>query len=133
MDNATHFKIGGMRLPKLLGAFIALIAVIMFVSSIVSLGEVSSAVSNSRTCLSSIEFNQEECRTMIRDVTGVTVAKGQTHMTIRQIYSAVAPNIAWILVWAAAFMIGIALYSGKKQPMPAPAGKGSARAKKRRR
>ncbi|MBI2529858.1 MAG: hypothetical protein HYW05_01840 [Candidatus Diapherotrites archaeon] len=132
MDNATHFKIGGMRLPKLLGAFIALIAVIMFFSSIVSLEEASSAVLKAKTCLSSIEFNQDDCRAMIKDVTGVTVANDQTKLTLRQIYSAIAPQIAWILVWAAAFLIGIALYRGKKQLVPIAAGKGRARAKKRR-
>lgn len=133
MNEATHFKIGGMRLPKLLGAFIALIAVIMFFSSIVALEEASSTVSNAKTCLSSIEFNQDECRTTIKDVTGVTVASGQTKLTIRQIYSAVAPHIAMILLWAAAFLVGIALYRGRKEMMPLQASKGRAHAKKRRR
>lgn len=132
MDNATHFKIGGMRLPKLLGAFIALIALIMFFSSIVALEETSSTVSKAKTCLSSIEFNSDECRATIRDVTGINVAKGQTHMTIRQIYSAVAPHIALILLWAAVFLVGIALYRGKKQFIPLAVSKGNARAKKRR-
>ncbi len=132
MDNATHFKIGGMRLPKLLGAFIALIALILFFSSIVALEEASSTVSKAKTCLSSIEFNSDECRATIKDVTGINVAKGQTHLTIRQIYAAVAPHIALILLWAAAFLVGIALYRGKKEIMPLQASRAKSHAKKRR-
>ena len=132
MNNATHFRIGGMRLPKLLGAFIALIAVIMFFSSIFVLMDVGSTVSKAKTCLSRIEFNQDECRATIKDVTGINVAKDQTQLTKGQIYAAVAPHIAMILFWAAAFLVGIALYRGKKQLVPIAVGKGKAPTKKRR-
>lgn len=99
-----------MRLPNLVGAFIIIIALIMFFTSAAKLYGIGSAVVDAKDCLGKIEFNQEDCRAAIKEATGITLLQGQSKLAIRQIFVAVAPSIAELLLWALIFIIGTALY-----------------------
>ena len=134
----VYFKVLGMHWPRLIGAFVVLIALLMFFSSIYQLNYISTTIANLPDCVASVKTQAdfEECRAAVKDATSFRLKSGQAQLTAGQTFASVALPISAILFWLAVLLFGAVLYkaysprviAAKAQPKKA---KGARRRKKR--
>ncbi len=108
----VYFKVLGMHWPKLIGAFVVLIALLMFFSSIYQLNYISTTIAKLPDCVASVKTQAdfEECRAAVKDATGFRLNAEQAQLTAGQTFAAVAWPISAILFWLAVLLFGAVLY-----------------------
>ncbi len=105
-------------LPRLLGSFILLLAVVMFVVSSGHMFDSWDAMSKYPACVSQIgtQTNQVamlqylDCKDSLYNITGLQLRPDQPRITERQFTITLLLPIAELLFWAAIFVLGLFLY-----------------------
>ena len=105
-------------LPRLLGAFILLLAIIMFVVSSGHMFDSWDAMSKYPSCVSKIGTQTDQvamlqyldCKDSLYNITGLQLRPDQPRITSRQFVITLLSPIAELLFWAAAFVLGLFLY-----------------------
>ena len=116
MRKIMFFRVAGkdVHMPKLIGAFILLAALLMFIASTATMFDSWDSVKYLNTCLekaapgSPADFT--ECRDTLYKTTGMYLKAGQGKLTATQIASVLLGPIASVLFWAAILFVGYILY-----------------------
>jgi len=110
------FKIGGgnLQLPKLIGAFILVAALLMFVKAGAGMFDSWDAIKDTQACFEKVGTDPayssiSECKDMASGL-GLYVKAKQPRLTFRQFWSALLEPIANLFFWAVIFLIGILFY-----------------------
>ncbi len=117
-------------LPKLIGAFILVAALVMFVVASGKMFDTWDTLEKYPECIEekdiSIDrFTQTQyCKQSLANVTGLYLRPDQARPTTRQFLVTLLPPIAELLFWAAAFLVGLIFYqTGIVKLMPNQKGK----------
>ncbi len=105
-------------LPKLLGAFILLLAIVMFVVSSGHMFDSWDAMSKYPSCVAQIGTQTDEvamlqyldCKDSLYNITGLQLRTDQPKITSRQFIVTLLSPVAELLFWAAAFVLGLFFY-----------------------
>jgi hypothetical protein len=111
------------QLPRLIGAFIIVAALLMFVRAGAQMFDSWDAVKDARQCFEEVGENPaytsvSECREMAQDL-GLYVKFSQFELTKRQFWSALLQPIATLLLWAGALLFGLIIYRANFVPIKA--------------
>ena len=105
-------------LPKLLGSFILLLAIVMFVVSSGHMFDSWDAMVKYPACVSKIGTQTDQvamlqyldCKESLYNITGLQLRPDQPRITSRQFVITLLSPIAELLFWAAVFVLGLFLY-----------------------
>ena len=106
-------------LPKIIGSFVAVLAVVMFIVSAGNMFDSWDAMSKYPGCLASIGSSTDqvsmlkylECKDSLYRITGLQLRADQARITVRQFAVTLLVPVAELLFWAAAFLFGLFLYN----------------------
>lgn len=101
-------------LGRIVGAFLVIASILMFVAAGIQLFEVASLVPNTEKCLSTASTNDEvsACSAAVKDAAGFELKASQPKLIKdARFWGAVLVQVAFLMFWAAVFMIGSSLYS----------------------
>lgn len=132
------FKVGDERaeLPKMVGAFLIVIAVLMLVKSGAVMfdswqtvrdfdGCVTSAISYSKDLSGNAgldymisELKVQECKDSLYQITGAQIPGGVYNMTQRQMWTAVLGPIVQFFIWAVVFLFALYLFNNGSVVIP---------------
>ena len=115
-----YFYFGKSRvfLPKLLGSFILLLAIVMFVVSSGNMFDSWDAMVKYPNCVSKIGTQTDQvamlqyldCKESLYNITGLQLRPDQPRITSRQFVITLLSPVAELLFWAAVFVLGLFLY-----------------------
>ena len=116
MRKLIYFKVAGkdVHMPKLIGAFVLIGALLMFINSTAVMFNSWDNVKYLGTCLdkanpsSLADFN--DCRETLYKSTGAYLQQGQGKLTSTQVAGVLLGPIANVLFWAAGLFIGYIIY-----------------------
>ena len=105
-------------LPRLLGSFILVLAIIMFVVSSGHMFDSWDAMVKYPSCVSKIGTQTDQvamlqyldCKDSLYNITGLQLRPDQPRITSRQFVITLLSPIAELLFWAAVFVLGLFLY-----------------------
>lgn len=105
-------------LPKLLGAFVVALAIVMFIVAAGRMFDTWDAMQNYPTCLGRVGTGTDvvsmmkylDCKDSLREITGLQLRADQPRITTRQFAVTLLVPIAGLLWWAAVFAFGLFLY-----------------------
>jgi len=117
----TLFYFGKSRvfLPKMIGAFVLVLAVLMFVVSSGRMFDAWDAMSKYPDCLESIGSETDQiammkyldCRDSLYKVTGLQLRPDQQRITSRQFLVTMIYPASELFFWGAGFLLGLFLYN----------------------
>lgn len=105
-------------LPSIIGSFIAVLAIVMFVVASGNMFDSWDSVRNYPDCLASIGTETDEvamlkyldCKDSLHNITGLQLRPDQARITTRQFTIVLLKPVGELLFWAAAFLVGLFLY-----------------------
>ena len=116
----SFFYFGKSRvfLPKLLGAFILFLAIVMFIVSSGQMFDSWDAMGKYPACVPQIGTQTDsvamlqylDCKESLYNITGLQLRPDQPRITERQFVITLLSPVAGLLFWAAAFVFGLFLY-----------------------
>ena len=116
-------------LPKLIGAFVVVLAAVMFIVAAGNMFDSWDAMSKYPGCLEKIGSETDEvamakyldCKDSLYKITGMQLRPDQQRITTRQFLITLLRPIGELLFWAAVFLFGLFLYNTrivKVEPQP---------------
>ncbi len=118
VDKVHFFKLpSGLRTPKLFGAFLAVVALLLFFQSGALMFETWENLKLVNSCYSSAQALpsfSEDCRALAKDLLGLSVRPDQVSLGIRQMFIAFVGPLASMFFWIIVFLAGIGLYESGK-------------------
>ncbi|RLG70756.1 MAG: hypothetical protein DRO04_01205 [Candidatus Iainarchaeum archaeon] len=102
-----------LQLPKLVGAFIIVIALLMFFKSGAEMIDSWDNIKFVNNCLSMAEGNDvmfKECQDQALKALNIYVRPGQYSLNTKQFLMSIATPIAWLMFWIVVLALGIASY-----------------------
>lgn len=119
MDRMIYLRFGNgnLHLPKLIGAFLMVAALLMIVKSGADMFESWDNVKYLNDCLKDQYVPFSQCQ---EDAfyAGVFVRPDQSVLTAKQAWSAVSEPIGEMFYWFAAFLLGLLLYFTGRMVLP---------------
>jgi len=114
-----YFGKSRLFLPRLLGSFILVLAIVMFIVAAGHMFDTWDAMKKYPTCLSRIGTETDEvammqyldCKDSLYNITGLQLRPDEQRITVRQFVVTLFRPIAELLFWAAAFVFGLFLYN----------------------
>ena len=105
-------------LPKLLGAFILLLATVMFIVSSGQMFDSWDAMVKYPSCIAQIGTQTDQvammqyldCKESLYNITGLQLRPDQPRITERQFIITLLSPVAGLLLWAAVFVLGLFFY-----------------------
>ena len=105
-------------LPGIVGSFIVILAMVMFVVAAGNMFDSWDAVRNYPKCLASIGTKTDEvamlkyldCKDSLYNITGLQLRPDQARITTRQFAITLLKPVGELLFWAAAFFFGVFLF-----------------------
>ncbi|MFH1752284.1 MAG: hypothetical protein ABH821_05100 [archaeon] len=123
MKRMIYFRLGSknVHLPKLVGAFVFIAAVLFFLVSGAAMFETWDNIKETKECLSAnvndpIQFNQ--CKDNALDSLGIHIRSDQRTLSFEQYSMALLKPIAFWLLWIAGVLIGLIIYQSGKMMIP---------------
>lgn len=110
------FGKSGIFLPKLIGAFLLTIALIMFVVASGQMFDTWDALKKYPECIGTKDleidsFTQiQHCKQSLGEITGLNLRPDQGRPTTRQFIITLLPPIAGLFFWAVVFLFGLIFY-----------------------
>ena len=157
MKKIILFKIGSReaQLPKTIGAFLVIIAILMLISSGAVMFDSWQVVKGFDDCVIDAyeaseqidldngidklvyEFKVSECKESLYQITGTQIPGGNTYLTTRQQATAFLGPVSIFLGWAIVFLFALFLFNSATVVVPVeqieiPIAKPKARLKKKR-
>jgi len=102
-----------LQIPKLIGAFVIVIALLMFFKSGAEMIDSWDNIKFVNNCLSVAEGNDEmfnECQDQALKALNIYVRPGQDKLNTKQFLMAIAAPIAWLMFWIIILGLGIVSY-----------------------
>ncbi len=102
-----------LQIPKLIGAFVIVIALLMFFKSGAEMSDSWDNIKFVNNCLSVAEGNDEmfnECQDQALKALNIYVRPGQDKLNTKQFLMAIATPIAWLMFWIIILGLGIVSY-----------------------
>ena len=136
MKKIVLFKIGSKeaQLPKTIGAFLIIIAVLMLISSGAAMFDSWQAVKGFEDCvddayavdqgttpeLSAIltELKFQDCKDSLYQITGTQIPGGNAYLTTRQKATAFLGPVSVFFVWAIVFLFALFLFNSATVVVP---------------
>jgi len=129
------FKIGSRnaQLPKLIGAFLLVISVLMLFHSGAIMFDSWQAVKNFNSCvdraysidgtvpeLTAIlsELKYQDCKESLQEITGTQIVGGSMELTSRQFWTAFLGPVSVFFVWAIIFLFALFLFNNASIVVP---------------
>jgi hypothetical protein len=129
------FKIGSKdaQLPRMVGAFLVVIAVLMLIQSGAVMFDSWSAVREFNSCVDRAysidgevegldailsELKYQDCKTSLYQITGAQVVGGKTYLTSRQFWTAFATPVSFFFAWAVIFLFALFLFNSSSIVVP---------------
>ena len=105
-------------LPRLLGAFVVVLAVVMFIVAAGRMFDTWDTIKKYPACIAQIGTGTDQvsmmkyldCKDSLYNITGLQLRADQSRITARQFAVTLLASIAWLLWWAAVFVFGLFLY-----------------------
>jgi len=106
-------------LPKVIGSFLIVLAIVMFVVAAGSMFDSWDAMRKYPKCLANINWEKDEvaitqyldCKDSLYRITGMQLRPDQLGITTRQFTISLLRPIGELLFWATAFLVGSFLYN----------------------
>lgn len=128
-------------LPKVIGSFLLVLAIVMFVVAAGHMFDSWDAMKRYPSCLEKIGTRTDEvammqyldCKESLYRITGMQLRPDQARITTRQFSIALLLPVGELLLWATAFMLGLFLYNTRivRTGLPRPVEAVSKEKKKR--
>tara|TARA_Y100000310_G_scaffold327497_2_gene393971 strand:+ start:5690 stop:6121 length:432 start_codon:yes stop_codon:yes gene_type:complete len=107
------------QLPRLIGAFILLVAILMFVRAGAQMFDSWDTLKSYPDCIASIGSGTDEvaqlqymdCKDSLYGITGLQLKGAQDKMSTRQFWFALLGPIGNLFIWAIVFLLGIVFYN----------------------
>jgi len=134
-----YFGRSRLFLPKVIGAFIIILAVVMFIAASGKMFDSWDAMKKYPDCLHKIGLSTDsvammkylECKDSLYRITGLQLRADQQRITPRQFIITLLRPVAELLFWAAVFVLGLFMYNTRiVRPFGPAAHRQEARAKK---
>lgn len=114
-----YFGRSRLFLPRAVGAFVVILAIVMFVVAAGHMFDSWDAMRRYPDCLASIGSETDEvamlkyldCKDSLYRITGMQMRADQPRITARQFTVALLAPIGELLFWAAVFLAGLFLYN----------------------
>lgn len=111
-------KFGGeAHYPKLIGAFVLVVAVLLFFKAGAEMFDSWEAIKEFPECISEIRGTDSvaqlqfmDCKESLYKTTGVQLQGRETKLNVKQSWIAVLGPMAEVLFWAAVFVFGLMIY-----------------------
>lgn len=110
-----------LQLVRMLGAFLFFAGLLMFFQAGVRMFETWENVKVVNNCIISAGNDLTfigTCQQIAQDSMNVYFRPDQSKLGIRQMYSAVAPDVAFLFIWIAILMFGYGLYTSVRVSVP---------------
>lgn len=127
MDKMIFFKLGDetIRMPKFVGAFLAIVAVLLFFSSGAKMFESWDNIKAINSCLSSIGgYSSAEpekflvCQSMAKNAFDFNIRPDQSVLSNKQIAIALLLPVAELFFWLVVLIFALGLYNSGKIVIP---------------
>ena len=129
------FKIGSKnaQLPKLIGAFLIVISVLMLFQSGAVMFDSWQAIKGFNDCVDNAysidadvsgisavlsELKYQDCKSSFKDITSAQVPGGQTYLTARQKWTAFLTPVSVFFAWAIVFLFALFLFNSATIVVP---------------
>ena len=115
------FSSKNLQLVRMLGAFLFFAGLLMFFQAGVRMFETWENIKVVNNCIISSGSDLSfigTCQQIAKDSMGIYFRPDQSKLGIRQLYSAVAPDVANLFIWIAVLMFGYGLYTSIKVTIP---------------
>ncbi|MDD4250615.1 MAG: hypothetical protein PHX27_00300 [Candidatus ainarchaeum sp.] len=135
MKKIILFKIGSKdaQLPRLVGAFLIIISVLMLIQSGAVMFDSWSAVKEFNSCVDKAysisgdvvgldailsELKYQDCKNSLYQITGAQVVGGKTFLTSRQFWTAFATPVSIFFAWSIIFLFALFLFNSAAIVVP---------------
>jgi len=106
-------------LPRVIGSFVIVLAIVMFVVASGNMFDSWDAMRKYPNCISKIGTDTDEvammqyldCKDSLHNITGLQLRADQPRITVRQFSITLLRPIGELLFWAVTFLIGLFLYN----------------------
>ncbi len=123
-----YFGKSRLFLPRVLGSFIIVLAIVMFVVAAGNMFDSWDAMKKYPKCVASIGWGNEsvamlqysDCKDSLYRISGLQLRSDQPGITSRQFLVTLLRPVGELLFWAAAFVLGLFLYNTRIVRMPRP-------------
>ena len=117
------FRIAGkdVHIPKLIGAFVLIAALLMFIASVAGMFESWENITDVQDCLQNAKLEPSfisQCQEKSVNSTGIYVRAGQGEMTLKQMTQALLPPISIMFFWLAVLVLGGLFYKSGNVVIP---------------
>lgn len=114
-----YFGKSRLFLPKVIGAFIIMLAIVMFIVAAGRMFDSWDAMKKYPDCLQKIGLSTDtmammqylECKDSLYRITGLQLRADQQKITQRQFIITLLRPVAELLFWAAVFVLGLFMYN----------------------
>ena len=129
------FKIGSKnaQLPKMVGAFLVIISVLMLIQSGAIMFDSWGAVKEFNSCVDKAysiegdvrgldailsELKYQDCKNSLYQITGAQITGGKTYLTSRQFWTAFTTPVSFFFAWAIVFLFALFLFNSSSIVVP---------------
>ncbi len=106
-------------MPKLIGSFLEVLAIVMFVAAAGNMFDSWDAMAKYPKCVDNIKWDNDQiavmqyidCRESLYRITGMQLRQDQPGITTRQFAIALLRPVGDLLLWATIFLVGAFLYN----------------------
>jgi hypothetical protein len=128
-------------LPRVLGSFIIVLAIVMFVVAAGHMFDSWDAMKKYPKCIANIDWDDEsvamlqysDCKDSLYRISGLQLRSDQPGITTRQFLVTLLMPVAELLFWSAAFVFGLFLYNTRIVHMAKPAPEKEEKEKRKKR
>ncbi|MDD3083607.1 MAG: hypothetical protein PHP82_01155 [Candidatus ainarchaeum sp.] len=135
MKKIVLFKIGSKsaQLPRLVGAFLIVISILMLIQSGAVMFDSWTAVKEFNVCIDKAysiegevqgldailsELKYQDCKNSLYQITGAQVTGGKMYLTSRQFWTAFTTPVSIFFVWAIIFLFALFLFNSSSIVVP---------------